>query len=479
MPSSDDEEEPPPEEHRDKKVEEHRGKTTEKRKVNMQKFLNSHENLVDRLSSVTKQQSQLMELLVNHESERETSTKELTRLMTRIGEKLQQKVDSKDEKLKILSSVAETKASKRDALQERAKEVLEKKQEKLEKLAKIAENLKNLVPGEIAPPSKPKYGYDELPKVGVSLKVYGISNVDTASMKYEIDMTVMIDWEDPNMEEFKHKEYQLPELNYADQFFNPSVIVENAKANYDWLEGQDVFPRFNKLKTSDGKTWMKKTQRFRGELTIQEIKLETFPFDVQELPIKIKSKKCYIRLNGVAGNAGKPVKLDHNHIRQTHPDEEYKADYDKQEEKILKREKVYRRADMGHWIAEAVNDQLVEFQFRKIYGVSSFDKSQVRSEKTSRSLKSSSDSSTPSVSLPDEPEIDVKADFEDLVYKCGFPLCCLSIVCLCLRRSKQPASQGKAKPGFFKSLGSLCFGAQDTATDEKAANKQKEAWVFL
>merc|ERR1719310_1268896 len=131
-------------------------------------------------------------------------------------------------------------------------------------------------------------------------------------MKYEVDMTVMLDWEDENMKSVKHLSAdELTDLNYADEFFNPCVIVENAKAGYDWLPGRDEVPRFNRVKNDDGKVWMKKTQRFRGELTIQEIKLETFPFDVQELPIVIKSKKCYIKLaedkalgkNGV----GKPV----------------------------------------------------------------------------------------------------------------------------------------------------------------------------
>lgn len=397
--------EPPPEEHREGHVEEGREKHTEKRKLNMQKFLNSHEALVDRLTTVSKNQSQLLEHLVNHENERQNTTKELTQLMRKIGDGLAKKAEKKDEKLFHLEELTKSKDNKRNALKEIGKEVLEKKKGKLNQLTDIALTLKQLLPQQKKVEKDPVY--KELPEVGVSMKIYGVSNVDTASMMYEIDLTVMIDWYDEQMKGVD--EADLKDLNYAEKFFNPSVMIENAKAGYDWLEGRDEVPRFNRLKPildEDGKTgWMKKTQRFRGELTIQEIKLETFPFDVQELPIVIKSKKCYIQLEDDVKadrvGVGKTVKLKHNEIRTEYPDEEYQAALQASESKgVLS--SAPRRASMGHWIAPAVNDQLVEFEFRKIYGQQAYDKNKLRHSRTNDSVGTTSDTTSPSPSVASE-----------------------------------------------------------------------------
>jgi len=308
--------------------------------------------------------------------------------------KEERKADTKNEKLEKLQQLANMKESKRKALKEIGDKVIKKKEDKLKNLGDIALSLKRLVPLKTQQSHKPQYS--ELPPVGVSLKIYGISNVDTASMMYEVDLTVMIDWADDNMAHVEPEE--LKDLNYEDQFFNPCVTIENAKAGFDWLEGRDEVPRFNQGVEFGGKsTWLKKTQRFRGLLTIQEIKLQTFPFDVQELPIVIKAKKCYIPLTSdkeAHKGMGHAVTLTHNDIRKQ-TDSEYKI-------AVLEHERTGnmnapRRADFGHWIGPAVNDQMVEFRFRKVFGVEGRE-----SEKKDTLPRSSSGRSSTSSDLTPE-----------------------------------------------------------------------------
>jgi len=64
------------------------------------------------------------------------------------------------------------------------------------------------------------------------------------------------------------------------------------------------------------------------------------------------------------------------------PDDEYQAALAEQ----TRNPKAARRAENGHWMAPAINDQLVEFEFRKIYGVQAADKSTLSRAKTGETL---------------------------------------------------------------------------------------------
>eukprot|EP00928_Gymnodinium_smaydae_P048912 TRINITY_DN32772_c0_g1_i2.p1 TRINITY_DN32772_c0_g1~~TRINITY_DN32772_c0_g1_i2.p1 ORF type:complete len:349 (-),score=24.16 TRINITY_DN32772_c0_g1_i2:261-1307(-) len=76
--------------------------------------------------------------------------------------------------------------------------------------------------------------------------------------------------------------------------------MENASGDADagWLPGADLHPRpamhadrTTGLPTADenGCVWLKKTMRWRGDFSILRASLQSFPFDVQIVPLSVKS----------------------------------------------------------------------------------------------------------------------------------------------------------------------------------------------
>eukprot|EP00928_Gymnodinium_smaydae_P037966 TRINITY_DN26291_c0_g1_i1.p1 TRINITY_DN26291_c0_g1~~TRINITY_DN26291_c0_g1_i1.p1 ORF type:complete len:1029 (+),score=206.62 TRINITY_DN26291_c0_g1_i1:66-3089(+) len=136
-------------------------------------------------------------------------------------------------------------------------------------------------------------GICEFPEVQVSLKIYQLSNVNTAQMTFEIDFLCRLDWCDPSVEGIPSEE--LETLDWT-QYFDPCVEIDNAKESCGWLPGADGVPRRpgSRGRSSGGAAgpWLRKTMRFRGTLSLISANLKCFPFDVQVLPVKLKAARC-------------------------------------------------------------------------------------------------------------------------------------------------------------------------------------------
>lgn len=205
--------------------------------------------------------------------------------------------------------------------------------------------------------------YQEYPAVDVTLKVWGISKVDVVNRTYEADFIVEIDWIDEQLANINPK--QLKTLDWKNTYFNPCVIIENARDNTgdSFLPGASEYPRFWDLDKSGEfkETWLKKTQRFRGKLMCPlqsdsyDSFLTRFPFDVHMLPIVVKLKPPSIKL---FNETSPQVKLRNS--RRRHTGNDWKSTNDPR-----------LKGNNGHWISPTVPDQLVEFTLLSIEGAPS------------------------------------------------------------------------------------------------------------
>eukprot|EP00427_Karlodinium_veneficum_P052060 CAMPEP_0169367388 /NCGR_PEP_ID=MMETSP1017-20121227/33636_1 /TAXON_ID=342587 /ORGANISM="Karlodinium micrum, Strain CCMP2283" /LENGTH=519 /DNA_ID=CAMNT_0009465413 /DNA_START=18 /DNA_END=1574 /DNA_ORIENTATION=+ len=149
-----------------------------------------------------------------------------------------------------------------------------------------------------------------LPKVEVSVKMYRVNEVDTASMTFQADFVIHLDWEDVNLKDFQG---DLRLLDWDKKFFNPKVSIYNAKdVNEGWLDGADTIPRwYPSRKPPPGvERHLRKTMRFRGLLYMSRADMRCFPFDIQFLPIHIKAAPCRNLENVLSNRDGSKVPKD-------------------------------------------------------------------------------------------------------------------------------------------------------------------------
>jgi hypothetical protein len=228
----------------------------------------------------------------------------------------------------------------------------------------------------------------EHPQVEVSVKVYQVSNVNTASLTYEVDLVCHLDWVDPNVAGMTDEDLQALDWQY---YFNPYVDIDNCKDNSEWVRGADELPRRFYCcplrrssrccflgepdantpdaghNDSDDQTMngaLRKTMRFRGTLALSSVNLKCFPFDMQVLPIRLKAARCRSLLasppDSVAVSPSCP------------PSPKYKRVF-LVDSVTMTQDEGYRRAEprlrgRGHFAVPAAGDSLVEFQICSVTG---------------------------------------------------------------------------------------------------------------
>lgn len=141
----------------------------------------------------------------------------------------------------------------------------------------------------------PQYDDEQLPEVQVTFKIYTLADLDTTTSQFFADFGVMLDWVDRCVGRDLHfsEDYHTGKLNFfpnlEEHIFNPVISLDNAVEDIMPLPGADKNPRIV-AETNNG-IWCKKTMRFRGRLSCNEVDYLAFPFDVQALPIRVKSSK--------------------------------------------------------------------------------------------------------------------------------------------------------------------------------------------
>eukprot|EP00756_Hemistasia_phaeocysticola_P032690 Hpha_TRINITY_DN16423_c2_g1::TRINITY_DN16423_c2_g1_i2::g.162010::m.162010 len=120
-----------------------------------------------------------------------------------------------------------------------------------------------------------------VPPVEVTVKVYSLSSINVREGVFHCHFNVMLDWEDESVVG------QPKDTIQWNEHFVPQVDIENAKDELAPLGGMQP-PRVEQR--GPGCLWCKRTQVYKGELVCDGLRFNDFPFDVQRLPIKIKSK---------------------------------------------------------------------------------------------------------------------------------------------------------------------------------------------
>lgn len=121
--------------------------------------------------------------------------------------------------------------------------------------------------------------------VEVTVQVNSVTAINIKRILFDVDFTLMLDWQDPNAMGLTAKEIQ------AMNDFNPEVVIDNAVDNDQPIAGGCNTPRPNRLVDGvcpDGH--LKKTNRYRLSLSCNGLDLRAFPFDTQILPIRLKAR---------------------------------------------------------------------------------------------------------------------------------------------------------------------------------------------
>lgn len=225
----------------------------------------------------------------------------------------------------------------------------------------------------------------ELPEVEVSVKVHQICNVNTANLTFEADFVCQLDWSDRNVEGLSDEE--LAELDWGD-YFNPYVDIDNCKENCGWIKGADEIPRRRRAgalrrlggrsdleidglssqhRTSIGVSVgtgieLRKTMRYRGVLSITSVNLRCFPFDIQELSVRLKAarRRRFIKAADGPAFAAAVPRSEIDRVSLIHSNS-------------MMREPAYQDADtrmrgQGHFAVPTAGEALLEFDICSITG---------------------------------------------------------------------------------------------------------------
>lgn len=358
--------EPPPESTMEQaKLHNTSGSST--KKDQMEKFLKTHWDVTRMVSEVEDEQRQLTAYYKRSCDLREEQNKQAMMLLDEIVSSLDAHRDTKKQKEHIAEDIQSHKHKKQEDRQGAVEKIKDREDKKDKVLNSLDECLQRLRPPLWKKDPPPKY--TSYPEVEVAVKVFYISNVDTADMKFEIDMLLMIDWVDENFRDIS--DHELPHLDWSETYFNPCVVLENAvSGDQEYAEGRDEHPRLDKVDNKNNgkpkpdekdRIWLKKTQRWRGYMAMEDVDLSCFPFDMQVLPIVIRTSP--LRLT--AGRVRFP-RLVHPTKRLS--DEQYSKTA-KQADTVAQQKYAMKHTGGGQFIGPLVDEQLTEFKLKGVRGV--------------------------------------------------------------------------------------------------------------
>jgi hypothetical protein len=158
---------------------------------------------------------------------------------------------------------------------------------------------------------------DKRPTVEVSVEVLEVSDFHLTTGIFHAAFNVVLDWEEPEFVEGVHyhqdqrsRQFVISSWLLEDSnTFNPRIFIENPAEVLKGSEDPDYpfEPRIHRLLTRGSgekareSVWLTKTYSFSGTLQCAHVDASQFPWDMQRLPIKIKS----LPMNGQT-TLGKP-----------------------------------------------------------------------------------------------------------------------------------------------------------------------------
>eukprot|EP00927_Polykrikos_kofoidii_P018857 TRINITY_DN18782_c0_g1_i1.p1 TRINITY_DN18782_c0_g1~~TRINITY_DN18782_c0_g1_i1.p1 ORF type:complete len:1208 (+),score=179.78 TRINITY_DN18782_c0_g1_i1:187-3810(+) len=138
---------------------------------------------------------------------------------------------------------------------------------------------------------------DSWPVVEVSVEVNEVVRFDLIDLTFDADFKIRLDWLDSKLRLGTHYQWnsEFGKFELAKnirsctndvRFFNPSVIVENSKT---LPEADSPVPIVADEVTRDGMdvAWLTRSFRFEGTLSCRNVNARLFPFDIENLQIKL------------------------------------------------------------------------------------------------------------------------------------------------------------------------------------------------
>eukprot|EP00929_Paragymnodinium_shiwhaense_P036640 TRINITY_DN19607_c0_g1_i1.p1 TRINITY_DN19607_c0_g1~~TRINITY_DN19607_c0_g1_i1.p1 ORF type:complete len:478 (+),score=34.69 TRINITY_DN19607_c0_g1_i1:79-1434(+) len=114
-----------------------------------------------------------------------------------------------------------------------------------------------------------------LPNVEITVRVIRIANFDVKAQRVHLDFLVMMDWIDNLLIGAS------PDDVEWDHMFVPRISIDNSASE---MEPDNVQPRLYDATRG----WARLSARYRGELIAENLHMQKYPFDCQELRIQIK-----------------------------------------------------------------------------------------------------------------------------------------------------------------------------------------------
>jgi len=142
---------------------------------------------------------------------------------------------------------------------------------------------------------------DRRPEVQVTVEIEELVDFDLVGQQFTASFRLMLDWEEPGFVEGVHYHQDLTVNHFVisnwllddKNSFNPRITIANAvDFNCEEDPERPVEPKIHRLVTrSKGgeSVWLTKEYQFSGALRCQHVDGAPFPFDVQRLPIQVKS----------------------------------------------------------------------------------------------------------------------------------------------------------------------------------------------
>lgn len=296
--------------------------------VHITDFLNSHKYLLDHLAHIRDKQADLRHMMEDLEQKKDQEMTDLLEALKYLADTLHRAENKKEIISKQAQHDALAKAEDAKLDHDILEQVKPHKEDKLNMLTEIDAYMEALSSGygkkfgKSWGKTKHDSQYSSIPDVEVTVLVKGVTSVDTAAMLFEVNVDLYLVWGDPLIYETywsNSGDENCKDLHSYDweQFFNPSIYIENNKGLI--MRSQEV-PSFCKKdpKTGgpeydtddDGRKHarMSKKLYMRGKVGLNSVDLSCFPFDMQILPLSIRSERT-----------GVPNKNNVKRVRLVHP----------------------------------------------------------------------------------------------------------------------------------------------------------------
>lgn len=146
---------------------------------------------------------------------------------------------------------------------------------------------------------------DKRPPVEVTVEILDVTEISVTKLSFDASFKVTLDWEEPDFIEGIHYSQDMRSGGFVlskwlledPNSFNPRITIANGvnlkgEETSDQDERSSIDPKVRRLVTrSSGNesVWLTKEYSFEGTLLCQHVDAHMFPFDMQRLPIKIKS----------------------------------------------------------------------------------------------------------------------------------------------------------------------------------------------